>query len=787
MRLRLFLIIILLNTSMVFNSLAQEMPAVYDVENTGADCPVPYLSAFSELPTIQALPDPFIWSDGRGRIANFSDWRCRRAEISAEVQHYEIGNKPQPPENLTTILIDDTLKITVEDNGKSLTLITLISLPDSGSGPFPAVIGVGFGSGSLPADIFTSRDIATIHYNFGQVAPWTQSGRGQGGFYQLYPDPKVGYFTAWAWGVSRIIDGLQAVAQNQIDTRRLAITGCSFAGKIALFSGALDERIALVIAQEPGGGGDAAWRVTETLSGSRETLRNAQSYGWYHEDVKQFNNAVTKLPFDHHEVMAMIAPRALLVLGNPDMEWLADESGYVGCMAAYEVWKALGVPERFGFSKVGGHFHCQLPNSQRSDVAAFVDKFLLNKDSTDTNIMIHPGYTTSLSTWIPWTTPTLANDSSYFGKPSLILPPDLETDLDTTVTFTWKKVEDAKTYIIQLSTNPTFTAVAFHDSTTDTLKTISGLSEGQMYYWHVQAKNGDGLTGPWSDPWTFATYIPLPETPELISAALTRNTRSDYVTLLWRKVKDASQYRVQLTEDSSFTSILVSSITSDTVVNLKGTKEGGTYYWRVQAKNVAGSSPWSEVLNFTVILPPTGLDAQFSASNEISLSWADNSDVEDGYIIERKQSPQITFEVIDTLAENANHYVDQQVVQGQTCTYRVKAYKGSVSSDYSDEVTVYLTSIKGMEEIPTMYSLSQNYPNPFNASTNIEFALQKPALTKLSIYDLCGRKIRTLLNAGLEMGHHEINVDARDLPSGVYLYRVQSGDFNDTKKMILMK
>ena len=519
MRTQTILLTILLNTLLVAVSFAQEMPLVYEVENTGADCPIPYLPSFSELPTIQALPDPFEWSDGRGRISNFADWRYRRTEISTEVQHYELGNKPQPPDILEATLSEDTLTVMIEDGGKSLTLTAIITLPESGSGPFPAVIGVGYGTGSLPADIFTSRGIATIQYNFGQVAPWTQNGRGMGGFYQLYPDPKVGYFTAWAWGISRIIDGLVQVPQANIDVTHLAVTGCSFAGKIALYSGALDERIALTISQEPGGGGDAAWRVTETLSGSRETLNSAQSYGWYYEDVSQFNDAVTKLPFDQHEVMAMIAPRALFVLGNPDYEWLADESGYVACKAAHEVWKALGVPDRFGFSKVGGHLHCQLPDNQRPEVGAFIDKFLLAKDTANTNIAIHPGYTNDLPGWITWSTPVLDSDTSYFGKTFLTYPANHQEGLDTSITFTWNKAENADKYIIQVSTNPAFKSSVLSDSTTDTVKTISGLLKGKRYYWRVQIKNNIGLYGPWSDHWNFTTYIPLPTTPQLVSAA----------------------------------------------------------------------------------------------------------------------------------------------------------------------------------------------------------------------------------------------------------------------------
>ena len=80
----------------------------------------------------------------------------------------------------------------------------------------------------------------------------------------------------WASGPSRIIDGLeQTAAQNKIDTKRLAVTGCSYEDKMALCAGAFDERIALVLPQESGGGGEAAWRVSSTLPVA-EDLEHAQ-------------------------------------------------------------------------------------------------------------------------------------------------------------------------------------------------------------------------------------------------------------------------------------------------------------------------------------------------------------------------------------------------------------------------------------------------------------------------------------------------------------------------------
>jgi hypothetical protein len=400
MKIKIGLLAFLLNTYVVLDTFAQKIPLVYDVENMGVNCPTPILPSFSELPSINPLPDTFERSDESDRVTGINDWRRRRAEISAEIQHYEIGTKPAPSRNLEAKVSDDgVLTVTVVVNDDTLRLASKITLP-KGNSPFPAVIGVGGSTGSLPPDIFTTRGIATIQFNFGEVMAWKPN-RGKEPFNRLYPDSTVGSFVAWAWGISRIIDGLEKIPEINIDLKHLAVTGCSFAGKIALYAGAFDERIALTIAQESGGGGVAAWRVTETLAGERETLRNAQGVPWYGQGLTQFNDAVKKLPFYHHELMAMVAPRALFLLGNPDYKWLADESGYVSCKAAHEVWKAFGVPDRFGFSIVAGHSHCQLPDSQKPEVIAFVEKFLLGNTTVNTNISTSP-YNTDLSPWISW-------------------------------------------------------------------------------------------------------------------------------------------------------------------------------------------------------------------------------------------------------------------------------------------------------------------------------------------------------------------------------------------------
>lgn len=402
-----FLLFIIITCALTFaDSFAQKVPFVYDVENTCANCAIPNLPSVSELPKIPALPDPFEWADGHGRIRRFSDWERRRAEIGAQIEHYEIGEKPPRPKNIKASFANDTLTVKITVNGNTLTLTSQVVLPP-GKGPFPAVIGIGRGTGSLPADIFTSRHIAQITFNFGQVMAWQQK-RGKEPINKLYPNlTYMGAYSAWAWGISRLIDGLELVKPElNIDLKHLAVTGCSFAGKMALYAGAFDERIALTIAQESGGGGYTSWRVSETL-GKVETLERT-SHVWFMEKMFKFANQVSKLPFDHHELMGMVAPRALLVTGNPNYKWLADESGYVASRAAQRIYDALGVPDRFGCSIVGGHPHCQLPDSQRPEVAAFVDKFLLGKKNVDTNVFTSP-YHTDLSPWIPWSTPKLTH------------------------------------------------------------------------------------------------------------------------------------------------------------------------------------------------------------------------------------------------------------------------------------------------------------------------------------------------------------------------------------------
>jgi hypothetical protein len=403
-------------------------------ENASADgCTLPALPAFADLPEQAALPDPFVSIDGTP-ITDASQWACRRAEIAAQVQEYELGPKPPKPSLLTAALAGDQLTITTGEADESIDFtVTITRSANAAEGPTPALIIIGNGSALAP--VFESRGIATIAFNNGEMGAQgnRQEGdtytntRGQGKFYELYgADHGAGSMMAWAWGVSRIIDALEATPEANIDTARLAVSGCSRNGKGALVVGAFDERIALTVPQESGAGGSAAWRISQAMMDDYKATVNPMPAGgegvqtlssasgeqpWFRASFGQFGNTtndVARLPFDHHMVLGLVAPRALFVVDNTDMMWLGNESSFTDSVAAAEIWEGLGVQGAMGASQVGDSTHCsEVPQAQLDGLAAFVDKFLLGSEAADTNVLSSDKVTPDLARWVSWQTPAL--------------------------------------------------------------------------------------------------------------------------------------------------------------------------------------------------------------------------------------------------------------------------------------------------------------------------------------------------------------------------------------------
>ena len=114
--------------------------------------------------------------------------------------------------------------------------------------------------------------------------------------------------------------------------------------------------------------------------------------------------------------------------------------------------------------------------------------------------------------------------------------------------------------------------------------------------------------------------------------------------------------------------------------------------------------------------------------------------------------------------------------------------KGGVAYTFylSDSATVSVEDLK-QNPIAEDYILYQNYPNPFNPNTQISFSIPQAGQTKISVYDMLGTEVEVLLNEYMGAGLHQIQFNAKNLSSGIYIYRIESGNFTQAKRMILLK
>ncbi|OQX95381.1 hypothetical protein B6I21_05740 [candidate division KSB1 bacterium 4572_119] len=130
-------------------------------------------------------------------------------------------------------------------------------------------------------------------------------------------------------------------------------------------------------------------------------------------------------------------------------------------------------------------------------------------------------------------------------------------------------------------------------------------------------------------------------------------------------------------------------------------------------------------------------------------------------------------------------YLDRNVKVGQTYHYKLEDVSLTGEKTMHESITVFVTK-------PKKYSLSQNYPNPFNSSTQIQFQMPDQKRVEIKIYNILGQEIKTLVDETLEAGYHSVIWNGLDkfdnyVSSGVYYYRIVSGDFAKAKKMVFLK
>jgi hypothetical protein len=193
--------------------------------------------------------------------------------------------------------------------------------------------------------------------------------------------------------------------------------------------------------------------------------------------------------------------------------------------------------------------------------------------------------------------------------------------------------------------------------------------------------------------------------------------------------------------------------------------------------------------SFDGLLPVelTSFTGKADGNKSIDLNWVTKTEVSNyGFYVERSINEgdwnSLTFIEGHGNSNSPKQYSysDKDLFTGGSkFQYRLKQVDTDGQFEYSDVVEV--------EILPTKFELSQNYPNPFNPSTTIQFSLPKATQLKINVYNMIGELVRTLADGNYDAGYHKVTLNAVDLPSGAYIYRIESAAFVQVKKMILIK
>jgi len=236
---------------------------------------------------------------------------------------------------------------------------------------------------------------------------------------------------------------------------------------------------------------------------------------------------------------------------------------------------------------------------------------------------------------------TGAPEQMVLAAPTLVSPADNATGQNTSLTLRWNTASGAASYRLQVATDAGFASgVVVNDSTiVDTFRVVSGLANGTQYYWRVNAKNAGGTSG-YSATRNFTTVVAATSAPTPVSPSNGATNQVTNVTIVWTKPVMAASFRLQVGTDSTFASGVVvnDSTLVDTIKVMSGLVNNTKYFWRVNAKNPGGTSPYSVVRSFTTIIgapsapllssppnnalnQPTSLTLQWNAVAGASTYW----------------------------------------------------------------------------------------------------------------------------------------------------------------------
>ena len=270
-------------------------------------------------------------------------------------------------------------------------------------------------------------------------------------------------------------------------------------------------------------------------------------------------------------------------------------------------------------------------------------------------------------------------------------------------------------------------------------------------------------------------------------------------TLKWVSDSLSNQYQVQLFDIDGDT--LVNKIINDNFFSLKNfVNQSKVYTWQVKGIGDRDLDAWSETWSFTtysssIKLEPTNLlepvNDQTNVNTLASFAW-EEVDEASGYTLQIATDNNFSAIVRELTTQTNSLSLSEALDENTDYFWRVKALNENPArnSDWTNTfkfVTTSSVSNESLSGIPMNYGLNQNYPNPFNPSTQIQYALPEATQVTLEVFNSVGQKVMELMNGQKSAGYHTATFDASRLSSGVYLYKLTTPSFTQTKKMLVIK
>ncbi len=189
--------------------------------------------------------------------------------------------------------------------------------------------------------------------------------------------------------------------------------------------------------------------------------------------------------------------------------------------------------------------------------------------------------------------------------------------------------------------------------------------------------------------------------------------------------------------------------------------------------------------------PQLSLPANSSAvdTNSVECTWQAACPGVTRYWFEISDNSSLAGSTIDSNVAGTEKSVTG-LSDKTTYYWRVRGHNDAGWGEYSQTFsfnTSIATGVTDNRGLPKQFALGQNYPNPFNPTTNIEFRIADFGFVSLKVYDILGREVKTLVNQVEQRGSYSVTLNARDLPSGVYFYKLTAGDFSAIKKLVILK